>query len=91
MTYSIGFSKAGDRDISKLPTDVTIRVIKALEKILDDPFVHIQKMKGDHAPPQYKIRVGEYRVILILDKSDNTLLVDGAGHRSTIYKRYGKG
>lgn len=55
----------------------------------DDPFLHIRKIKGDYTPPQYKFRVGEYRVILLLDKSDNTLLVDAVGHRSTIYQRYG--
>jgi len=46
-------------------------------------------MKGEYNPPQYKFRVGEYRVIMLLDTSKKVLLVDGAGHRSTIYKRYG--
>lgn len=90
MTFAIRFSKAADRDFSKLPPDVLIRIIKAIETITEDPFLHIRKMKGEFDPPQYKFRVGDYRVIILLDKSENVLLVDGAGHRSTIYKRYGR-
>jgi len=90
MTFTIRFSKAGDRDLSKLPSDVLIRIVKALEIIVDDPFLHIRKMKGEYNPPQYKFRVGDYRVIILLNKSENVLLIDGVGHRSTIYKRYGK-
>ena len=90
MTFEIRFTKAGDRDLSKLPSDVLIRIVKALEKIADEPFLYIQKMKGEYDPPQYKFRIGDYRVIILLDKTENVLLVDGAGHRSTIYERYGK-
>lgn len=90
MTFEIRFTKAGDRDLSKLPFDILIRIIKALEKIADDPLLHIQKMKGKYDPPQYKFRVGDYRVIILLDKSENVLLIDGVGHRSTIYDRYGR-
>jgi len=46
-------------------------------------------MKDRNNPPQYRLRVGDYRAILILDKTKKVLLVDGVGHRSTIYKRYG--
>lgn len=90
MTFEIRFTKAGERDLSKLPSEVIIRIVKALEKMADDPIQYIQKMKGEHDPPQYKFRVGDYRVIILLDKSENMLLIDGAGHRSTIYDRYGK-
>jgi len=45
-------------------------------------------MKGAKNPPN-KFRVGEYRVILLLDTSEKVLLVDGTGHKSTIYQRYG--
>ncbi len=90
MTFEIHYSKAADRDLSKLPIEVIRKIVYAIGDIKDDPFAHIQKMKGAKNPPQYKFRVGEYRVILLLDKLENVLLVDGIGHRSTIYQRYGK-
>ena len=46
-------------------------------------------MRDRNHPPQCKFRVGDYRVIMLPDKLEKVLLVDGAGHRSTIYKRYG--
>ncbi len=90
MTFEIHYSKAADRDLSKLPIEVIKKIVFAIGDIREDPFAHIQKMKGAKNPPQYKFRVGEYRVILLLDQSEKVLLVDGIGHRSTIYKRYGK-
>lgn len=89
MTYEIQYSKAADRDLSKLPVHIAQKIILAIHNIKEDPFSHIQKMKDRNHPPQYKIRVGEYRVIMILDKSSKVLLVDGVGPRSSIYKRYG--
>jgi len=56
MTYSIRFSKAADRDLSKVPRNILIRIIKAIEEIKEDPLNYIQKMKGEHDPPQYKFR-----------------------------------
>lgn len=47
MTYEIRVSKAGDRDLSTLPSDVLTRIIKALEHMVDDPFLPIQIMKGE--------------------------------------------
>ncbi|MDG6249474.1 type II toxin-antitoxin system RelE/ParE family toxin [Methanocalculus sp.] len=90
MTFEIHYSKAADRDLSKLPNEVIKKIVYAIGDIREDPFAHIQKMKGAKNPPQYKFRVGEYRVILLLDQSEKVLLVDGIGHRSTIYQRYGK-
>ncbi|MCP1715321.1 mRNA interferase RelE/StbE [Methanocalculus alkaliphilus] len=90
MTFEIHYSKSADRDLSRLPIDVIRKIVFAISAIKDDPFAHIQKMKGAKNPPQYRFRVGEYRVILLMDKSEKVLLVDGVGHRSTIYQRYGK-
>jgi hypothetical protein len=30
MTFEIRFTKAGDRDLSKLPSDVLIRIVKVM-------------------------------------------------------------
>ena len=89
--YKINFKGWSDRDLSKLPHNVLVRIVKAIESSMEDPLLHSQKMKGEYEPPQYKLRVSDYRVIILLDKSNKVLLVDGAGHRSTIYQRYGKG
>jgi len=90
MTYDIHYTKAADRDLSNLPIEITRKIILAIHGIKEDPFSHIQKMRGRNKPPQYKFRVGEYRVILLKDTSHKVLLVDGVGHKSTIYNRYGK-
>ena len=54
MTFEIHYSKAADRDLSKLPIEVIRKIVFAISDIKEDPFSHIHKMKGVKNPPQYK-------------------------------------
>jgi mRNA interferase RelE/StbE len=54
------------------------RIIKSLERIRLRPETHITKLAGD---PGYKLRVGDYRVILEIKKERLIILVLMVGHR----------
>jgi mRNA interferase RelE/StbE len=47
------------------------------------PQVHVTKLVGD---PGYRLRVGDYRVILDIDEGNLFILVINIGHRKKIYK-----
>jgi len=38
--------------------------------------------------PEFKIRVGDYRIILLLDKANKRMNIQAVGHRKNIYKKY---
>ena len=57
-------------------------IIKSLERIRIRPEIHITKLVGD---PGYKLRVGDYRVILEIEKERLIILVLMVGHRKKIY------
>jgi len=84
MTYEIIFSDKAYRQLKKLDRVTQERIIAALEKIRIRPEVYITKLVGD---PGYKLRVGDYRIIMDIEKKMLLILVLKVGHRKKIYKK----
>ena len=83
MSYDIIFTDTSRRQFRKLEKDVQERIINALERIRIRPESYVKKLVGD---PGYRLRVGDYRVILDIQKSELIILVIKIGHRKNIYK-----
>jgi mRNA interferase RelE/StbE len=84
MSYEIIFTDTSKRQFNKLQKDVQERIIAALERIRIRPEAHVKKLVGD---PGYRLRVGNYRVILDIYKDKLIILVIKIGHRRKIYKK----
>jgi len=82
MTYQIFFTDKAKKQLEKLEKVDQERIIKSLERIRIRPEVYITKLVGDLG---YKLRVGDYRVILEIDKEKIIILVLMIGHRKNIY------
>ena len=83
MSYEIVFTDTSRKQFNKLEKNIQERIIKALERIRIRPEAHVKKIVGD---PGYRLRVGEYRVILDIYKDKLVILVIKIGHRKNIYK-----
>jgi len=83
MTYSIIYAKNALKQLKKLPRSDQDRIITALERIRFRPEAFVKKLIGD---PGYRLRVGEYRVIMDIDGSRLLILVIKIGHRKNIYR-----
>ena len=84
MTYEIVFSDKAFKQLKKLEPETQERIIKVLERIRIRPESFVTKLLGD---PGFRLRVGEYRVIVDIDKDKLLILVIKIGHRSRIYKK----
>jgi mRNA interferase RelE/StbE len=84
MTYEIIFSDQALRQLKKLEKTVQERIIAALERIRIRPQAYVTKLVGD---PGYKLRVGDYRIIMDIDNRKLTILVLKADHRKNIYQK----
>jgi len=80
--YKIIFVNTAKKQLSKLPKKIQERIIDTLERIRIKPETHVRKLVND---PSYKLRVGDYRVILDINKGDLIILVIKVGHRRNIY------
>jgi len=84
--YSIRFAPAANRDLQQLAPYERERLVDALGDVAgcEQPSSHpdVQALTGDHQG-RLRLRVGDWRAILELDKPD--LLVHAVGDRETIY------
>ena len=83
MSYEIIFTDTSRKQFKKLEIDIQERIIKSLERIRIRPEIHVKKLVGD---PGYRLRVGEYRVILDIEMEKLIILVIKIGHRKNIYR-----
>lgn len=82
--YEIIFSRKAKKQLFKLERTIQERIIFTLERIRIRPEDYLTKLVGD---PGYKLRVGDYRVIMDIDKTNLLVLVIKIGHRRDIYKK----
>lgn len=83
MTWNLEWSQNAVATLSQLEKSEASRIVKKLESILSDPARFFERLAGFD---EYKLRIGDYRVIVLLLHSSNTIFIERLGHRKNIYK-----
>ena len=81
--YDIFFSDKSRKQLKKLEKSIQKRIISTLERVRLRPEAYVTKLVGD---PGYKLRVGDYRIIMDINQGKLLILVLKVGHRMNIYK-----
>ena len=84
MTFEIIWSDSGARQLRKLDRTVARRIFDKVGELREDPLRHVQKLVNS---PYYRLRVGDYRVILDVQRNVLRILVLKVGHRESVYGR----
>lgn len=80
--YLLNFEKRALEDLNKLEPQIKERVWNKLQQCKENPFrflEHLEEIDG------FKLRVGDYRVIVDVDNSAKIIKVLKIGHRKNIY------
>ncbi len=80
--FEIIWSEAALRQLRKLDRVVARRIFDRVGELREDPRRQVQKLVSS---PYYRLRVGDYRVILDLQQGILRVLVLKVGHRRSIY------
>lgn len=72
------------KDLEQLDVGTRKRVYIALEHLITDQRVDIKKLKGSE---NYRIRVGDYRVIIKISRQTVTVYTLRVLHRREVYER----
>ncbi len=86
MTWTIRTDRDFDRTVRKLDRQVATRVLKALTALenLDDPTGRCKALTGPYTG-LWRLRVGDYRVILDIRRGELVIIALDVGNRSGIY------
>ena len=86
MSYQVRIARDAERDIAGLHSAVVPRIFKAIMSLGTDPRpTGCKKLKGAHSE-SWRIRVGAYRILYIIDDGIRIVEVREAGHRKDIYR-----
>lgn len=88
MSYKVEYTSKARKDLKNLPLEISQSIIRSINRIKDEPYPHIKKIKGTQKNPLYTHRVGEYRAILYIENERLLIMVIEAGHRKKIYRKY---
>jgi mRNA interferase RelE/StbE len=83
--YDVCFTDTSIRQLKKLEKDLQRRIISAIERIRIRPESFVRRLVGE---PYFRLRVGDYRVILDINHRKMTIIILYVEHRKKIYKRY---
>ncbi len=82
-TFSVVWTEQSKRSLEKLERDVSIRIIRKVEACRSDPYRFMKKLVGGRA---WRLRVGDWRVLVDLEGEKGRIVVLEVGHRRNIYK-----
>ena len=80
--YSLVYSATALKHLKRLDKEIQIRIISTLERIRVRPYPHVKKLVES---PYFRLRVGDYRVILDIKENKLLIFIIEVGHRKKIY------
>jgi mRNA interferase RelE/StbE len=77
MRFQIIWSEPATEQLRKLDRQLAKRIFRKVSELHEDPFRHVTKLVGS---PNYRLRIGDYRVILDIQGNCLVILVLRVGH-----------
>ena len=87
MAHDLEYAETIQETLDQLETEDARRIITKLDDILEFPDHFLDRLK-DH--PGYKLRVGDFRVLVDWDKDAETLYAIDVFERKNEYRELGK-
>ena len=84
MSYSVEWHPKVRKFLRKLPKDISERIVLKVKEVQEDPFRYLEHYEGKD---YYKLRVGDYRMLIDVDFKNKVLFIQVIDHRGKIYDR----
>ena len=84
MNWRIDIARDAKKELAALPQQVQVRIAKAILALEHNPFPPgAKKLKNRDG---WRIRVGDYRVLYLVDGKAKSVAIGNIGHRREIYR-----
>ena len=79
------FKPSAERALARLPQLIQARILKKIESLAANPRQHgVEKLAGGQ--DEYRVRVGDCRIIFAIDDTDLVVIVLVIGNRRDVYR-----
>ena len=84
MAYTVRLKPRAERELDRLPTPVARRIWDKLLTLEEDPRPRgTTKLEGSDG---YRVRIGDYRVVYLIDDRQKAVDVVRIAHRREVYR-----
>lgn len=83
MIYELVYTREALKSLKKLDKESKRRILNNLERCRVRPHAFVKKLVGS---PYFRLRTGNYRVIVDIQRNKFVLMVIEVGHRKNIYR-----
>jgi len=86
VSYQVGIAPAAQRDFKRLPLEVVRKVDAAILELEQNPRPHgCTKLEGSE--DEYRVRVGEYRILYVINDKVKLVTIAHVRHRRDAYRK----
>jgi mRNA interferase RelE/StbE len=83
--YSISFARSARKELERLPGDIAERILAKVEALAENPRpAGVIKLHGQQN--LWRLRVGNYRVVYLVDDFSKVIDVSVIRHRRDVYR-----
>jgi mRNA interferase RelE/StbE len=84
-SYRVALTSSAEKELNGLPKKVISRIVPRLEQLVSAPRPPgCKKLKG--GDNEWRIRVGDYRIVYVIDDTARTVDVTRIAHRRDVYE-----
>lgn len=84
MAYTVYLKRSAEKELEELPTKIHDKIIAVLLSLSDNPFPrNVRKLHGREG---LRIRVGNYRILYIIDDANEKIEVISVADRKDVYR-----
>jgi len=83
MKFSIIWNPVALKFLRKLPKEIAQRIVMKVRELEENPFHYLEHLENSD---YYKLRVGDYRLLMDVDFRKKIMMVRVIDHRKNIYK-----
>lgn len=84
--FKVEFVKSAKKEYDKLPQGVKAKINEVLSVLSRNPYselLNIKKLKGEDS--LFRVRLGDYRVVYLIENKKLIIVVIKIGHRKDVY------
>lgn len=84
MADTVLLKRSAEKELDALPEKIHQKVIDKLLTLQDNPRPqNVKKLRGKVG---YRIRVGDYRILYVIDESEKEAEIYSVAHRKDVYR-----
>lgn len=84
--YQITFKDSASKELQRLSKPIVTKIVSAINGLIENPRPSGVKKLKDSNENLFRIRVGDYRIIYVIDGGIKIVNIRRIGHRKDIFR-----